>query len=204
MAFEGLRDRWENMAPREKRLVIALGVTAVVCVFGFIGLQIRGGLADLEEKNGQTRYALRLIDEHQDEIFAKKNSPEDPERLIPETAQPLTTYLDGIATQVGVTIPEQSERPAQVRGKFHELSVDIKLRGVTLDQLARFLKLVETSGQAVVTQRLYVKPYVSAHDKLDVELTIAAYEKLKLKPAKTGGKGVKGKSDEAASDKSGG
>jgi type II secretory pathway component PulM len=204
MAFEALRDRWENMAPREKRLVLALGVAVVASVFGFIGLQIRSGLNDLDSKNSQTRYALRLIDEHQEEVYAKRDATDNPEHRIPDSAQPLATYLDGIATQVGVTIPESSERPAVTRGKYHELSIDVKLHGVSLDQLAKFLKLVETNGQAVVTQRLYVKPYISAHDKLDVELTIAAYEKAK--PGSEGkgkGKGPKGKPVDS-DDKSGG
>ncbi len=190
MAFEQLRDRWENAAPREKRLVLALGITAVVCVLGFVFLNVRNRLADLEGQNAQARYALRLIAEHQDEIMEKRNSPEDPERLIPETAQPLQTYLEGIATQAGnMTIPDSTEKPPVIKGKYRELSLDINLRGVTLDQLAKFLKMVETNAPAVVTQALYVKPYVSAHDKLDVKLTIAAYEKAPVaKPGRPGGK----------------
>jgi hypothetical protein len=200
MAFEALKDRWENMAPREKRLLGLLGALLVGAVFLIIGWQIRSGLSDLESKNAKTRDALRLITEHQDEIYAKRNSTDNPEQRIPDTAQPLATYLDGIATQVGVTIPEQSERPVVKRGKFDELSIDIKLRGVSLDQLSKFLRLVETSGQAVVTSRLYIKPYISAHEKLDVELTIAAFEKSKT-PAKGKTKPAAGAAD---AEKSGG
>ena len=36
-----------------------------------------------------------------------------------------------------------------------------------------------STSPAVVTQRIKVHPYLSAHEKLDVELTIAAYEKAK-------------------------
>jgi type II secretory pathway component PulM len=183
MAFEAVRDRWESMAPREKRLLGLLGVALVLAVFIIIGWQIQGGLAELETKNAATRNALLLITEHQDEIYAKRNSTDNPESRIPENAQPLATYLDGIATQAGVTIPEQSERPVVKKGKYDELSIDIKLRGVSLEQLSKFLRLVETSGQAVVTERLYIKPYISAHEKLDAELTIAAFEKAKT-PAK--------------------
>ncbi len=196
MAFEGLRERWEQMAPRERRLGILLGVALVVSVFGFIGLQIRSGLKDLEAKNGETRYALGVIDEHANDVAVIDNRPE-----IPVSAQPLATYLETIATEVGVTIPEQTEKPAQTRGKFTELSIDIRMRGISLDQLARFLKLVETRSPVVITQRLYIKPYVSAHEKLDVDLTIATFEQAKkLKPGKGEAKATDG--DDA--DKSGG
>jgi Tfp pilus assembly protein PilO len=189
MAFEQLRGRWESMAPREKRLVLALGVTAVVCVLGFVWLRVSGSLSRLEEKNATARNALRLIAEHQDEILDKRNSPDDPERMIPETAQPLQTYLEGLATQAGnMTIPTSTERPAVVKGKYRELSVDISLHGVSLDQLSKFLRLVETSAPAVVSTSLRIHPYVSAHDKLDVDLTISAYEKAKATDKAKGGK----------------
>jgi Tfp pilus assembly protein PilO len=185
MAFEQLRDRWENMAPREKRLVLALAVTAVVCVLGFVWLRVSSSLSRMETQNAQARDALRLIAEHQDEILERRNSPTDPERTIPDVAQPLETYLEGIASQVGnMTIPETTGKPPVIKGKYRELSVDMTLHGVSLDQLAKFLKLVE-GAPAVVTQRLKVRPYMSAHDKLDVELTIAAYEKYKAEKPKT-------------------
>jgi hypothetical protein len=40
----------------------------------------------------------------------------------------------------------------------------------------------------VVTQRIKIHPYVSAHDKLDVELSISAYEKVKAADKAKGGK----------------
>lgn len=189
MAFEQLRGRWESMGPREKRLVLALGVTAVVCVLGFVWLRVSSSLSRLEAQNATARDALRLIAEHQDEILEKRNSSDDPERMIPETAQPLQTYLESLASQAGnMTIPDSTERPPVVKGKYRELSVDITLRGVSLDQLSKFLRLVETTSPAVVTQRIKIHPYVSAHDKLDVELTIAAYEKAKATDKPKGGK----------------
>jgi Tfp pilus assembly protein PilO len=189
MAFEQLRGRWESMAPREKRLVLALGVTAVVCVLGFVWLRVSSSLSRMEAQNATSRNALRLIAEHQDEILEKRNSPDDPERMIPETAQPLQTYLESLASQAGnMTIPDSTERPAVVKGKYRELSVDISLHGVSLDQLSKFLRLVETTAPAVVTQRIKIHPYVSAHDKLDVELSISAYEKVKAADKAKGGK----------------
>jgi hypothetical protein len=168
------------MAPREKRLVLALGVTAVVCVLGFVWLRVSSSLSRLEAQNATSRNALRLIAEHQDEILEKRNSPDDPERMIPETAPPLGTYLEGLATQSGnMTMNDATDRPVVVKGKYREVGVDVSLHGVSLDQLTRFLRLVETSAPAVVSTRLRIHPYVSAHDKLDVDLTISAFEKAK-------------------------
>jgi type II secretory pathway component PulM len=191
MAFEQLRDRWENMAPRERRLLLGLAATAVACVLIVVLLRVTTRLSAMEDQNAQTRNALRLIMLHQDDILEKRNSPNDPEKIIPETAQPLQTYLEGVASQAGgMTIPDSTNKPEVVKGKYRELAVDIKLRGVSIDQLAKFLKMAE-SNPAVVTQRLYVKPYVSAHEKLDVELTMATYEKVGDQKGKKGAKPAK-------------
>jgi Tfp pilus assembly protein PilO len=180
MAFEQLRGRWESLAPREKRLVLAFFVVAVVCVLGAVWMKVSRSLSRLETQNATAREALRLIAEHQDEILEKRNSLDAPERMIPETAPPLQSYLEGLATQAGnITITDSTERPVVVKGKYRELSVDLSLHGVSLDQLAKFLRLVETSSTAVATQHIRIHPYVSAHDKLDVDLTINAYEKAK-------------------------
>jgi hypothetical protein len=208
MAFEQLRERWELMAPRERRLVSAFGITLVVCLFGFVGLQIKDGLDAIADKNAATREALRKIDRHVvEQASAKPDSGERPP-TIPDQATPLASYVEGIANELGMSIPESTERTPVVKGKYRELAVDVKLRGVSLEQLAQFLKRVETRQPAVVTQRLFVRPYVSAHEKLDVELTIATWEKAKPDAKSKGkGKGEGGgeKSDEAkAGEKSGG
>jgi len=189
MAFEGARDRWEHMEPREKRLAVLFGVTLVVCVFIFMGMQIRGRLVALENKNQLSRDAIRSIEQHQADPAASA-AADTAAALIGDTAPPLATYLEGIATEIGFTIPETNVRPVQPRGKYQELSIEIKLRGISLEQLAQFLKLVETRQPAVVTTRLYVKPYISAHEKLDVELTIATFEKAKKVPQKGGDTGA--------------
>jgi Tfp pilus assembly protein PilO len=181
------------MAPREKRLVLALAVTFVVCILGFVWLRVSSSLSRMEAQNAEAREALRLIAEHQDDILERRNSPDDPERVIPETAQPLQTYLESIASQASnIAIVDSQPKPPVVKGKYRELSVDLNLRGVSLDQLSKFLRLVETSGQAVVTQHLRVHPWTSAHDKLDVDLTIAAYEKVKANEKTKGKKGTDG------------
>jgi hypothetical protein len=184
MAFESQREWWERLAPREKRLFGALGVTFVICIFGFVGLQIRNGLHDIEDKNASVRLALEQLETHALEQANARTGDVDVNAIIGDTAPPLATYLEGIANEVGISIPESTERPSVTKGRFHERSIDLKLRGVTLEQLAQFLKRVETRSPAVVTQRVFVKPYVSAHDKLDVELTIATYEKAKPEKGK--------------------
>lgn len=198
MAFEGVRDWWERLAPREKRLFGLLGLTFVVCVFALIGYRIRDGLAAIEARNAAAREALRSIDEHRDDLMGGGGPKGDLAARLGGAAPSLAPYLESIANEVGIQIPESSERTPTTKGEHNELVIDVKLRGVTIDQLAQFLKKVETRHPAVVTQRLYVRTYFNQHEKLDVELTVAAYEKAQKKAPKGGGGG------EAKPDQGGG
>ena len=200
MILDDVQQWWERLAARERNLFSLLGLALVIGFAGVVGYQIHGGLNELETANTDTRDALRMIDEVGGAYLTGKNNPNDPVASIVETAPPLTTYLEGIATEVGVQIPESSERQPVQKGKFQERAVDVKLRGVTTRQLSSFLQMVETRSQTVVTQRIYAKPQFNAHDKLDVELTVATYERPK-KEKKSKDKGDSAEKDADAAGK---
>lgn len=180
--FDDLKNRWERLAPRERRLLQLLGLTAIACVFGFVGFQVNDGLREIERRNDDVREALRTIELHRDSY--EQSRAQDTAALIGPEAPPLATYLDQLAQETGFPIPEATERPPVTKGKFVERSIDLKLRGLTVQQLADFLQKVETRSPTVVTQRLYVKTYFNQHDKLDVELTVATWERAKKEAAK--------------------
>jgi hypothetical protein len=173
-----LRDWWEHLAPRERRLMSLLGITAVVCVFAFIGIMINNGLSELEKKNAAMRTALRTIDERRDVIVGASSQDSAVLAMIGDTAPPLATYLEGIEGEVGVQIRNSTERPALPKGKFKEHALQVTLYNVTLAELTEFLRKIETKSPAVVTQRIYVKRSSSSPDKMDrVEITVATWER---------------------------
>ena len=57
-------------------------------------------------------------------------------------------------------------------------NVDLKIREVDLQSLTKFLRRVETGPRLVFFTRLSLKHRYSETDKLDVELTATAYEKV--------------------------
>ncbi len=176
--FDGIRDWWERTAPRERRLLTLLGVTAVICIFGFIGFQISDGLSSMEKKNQATREALQSLAEHRDDLEAAKDKSASVVSLIGDEAEPLATYLESIEQEIGVKIQKSTEKQMVTKGKFHERALSVQLYDVTVDQLARFLERIETKSPIVVTQRLFVKRSSVNKEKLDrVEITVATYER---------------------------
>ncbi len=180
--FDDLKQRWERLAERERRLLELLGLTFVLCVFGVVGFFIYRGLDEIETRNEEVREALRLLDERRDEYLEQRGQQETSVvAMIGDEAVPMATYLEGIANDVGVDISEQAEQSPQQKGRFEEVSVEIKLKreGINIQQLADFLRLIETRSPLVVTQRVHVRPFFNQHEKLDVEVTVATYRKAR-------------------------
>ena len=174
-----MRDRWERMAPREQRLLMLLGLTAVVLVLIGTAAYVQRGLARLEEQNEAMRGAIELIENNRDEYLAQKSRRADPVTLIGANAPPLLTYLETISQEVGVQIPESREGEPDKRGKFVEKTMAVTLRGISLTELGSLLEKIETKSPIIVVQRLEVKTVYNQQDKLDAELTVATYETAK-------------------------
>jgi hypothetical protein len=178
---DGLREKWERWTPRERRLVVILGGTFVLFVAALVGRQIISGLSSLEDRNERARQALKHLEENRDDLVAARSKAGTERSVFNAEVPPLATYLEGIAKELAIQIPESTEKPGIPKGKFSERLVEVKLVNVTLAELAEFLRRVETNSPAVVTQRVLVmKSAFGTPEKLDsAELTIAAYERVK-------------------------
>jgi len=189
-----IRAQWDRLSSRERRLMSFLGGCLVACLVITIGWLITDGLRTIEERNADMRQALKDIATHRDEFVRARSETNTKERMIPKEAPPLQGYLEAAAKDLDITIPEMNERPPQARGKhFIEKSVDIKLRGVGLLQLAEMMKKVETgSSNVVVISRLYIRTRFNQHDQLDAEMTVSTFERGTLEKPKGPGKGTRG------------
>lgn len=167
-----LRDKWERITPRERRLVVALGGTFVVVVLFWVGFTISDGLAAIETKNKTTRDALRALQSHRAEA-AQGASSDVP--TIPKDAIKLQTYLEGIANDVGINIPGYTPRTPVTRGDYTEVSTSIEMRGLSIYELKDFLEAVEKKSDVVAITDLRVKQHFREPEKLDVEMIVTTY-----------------------------
>ncbi len=180
-----LRAEWERMAPRERKWVGALSA-AVVAVSAALGIYlVVESLGNLGEHNADVREALAAIAKHRDEYLeAKARSVAQEVRIGTEPPQ-LQADLETAAREVTIQIPESNERPATPAGRrYVEHSVDVKLRQVDLGSLADFLRKLETGPRLITVTRLSLKRRFSEPEKLDVELTATAFERVREAAAK--------------------
>jgi type II secretory pathway component PulM len=175
-----LGSEWNRMAPRERRLVAGLigaVVAFAVLVTGFLFVE---SLRDLAERNSDAREALADIAKHRDEYLEAKDRMVQQEVRIGNEPPQLTADLEAASHEANIQIPESIEQPAVDVGRhYREHKVDLKLRQVDLQSLAKFLNRVETGRRLIVVTRLYIRRRFAEGQTLDVEMTATAYERIK-------------------------
>ncbi len=176
--LQALRDKWERLSQRERTLVSAMLATAVVLLTLGIGYFITDGLETLDQRNSDMRQALRDLDTQRDAYLRMKAKAAQQETRLGQTPVQLQGYLEQAAKDAGVEIPESTPREQATSNKaFIERSVELRLGAVTLEQLTKFLKAVETGRSMVVVTALEVHTRDDKHEQLDVTMTVSTYER---------------------------
>jgi len=175
-----LTSEWERAAPRQRRLLQLLLATTVVVVVVVGTVMVFRSVSDLEEGNAEIREALAAIAKHRDAYMEAKARGAALDARIGHDPPQLTADLEAAAREQNIQIAESSERPATPAGKrYLEHDVDLKLREVDLQTLSNFLRKVETGPRLVTFTRLSIKRRYSEAEKLDVEATATAFERVK-------------------------
>jgi hypothetical protein len=170
---------WERTSPRQRRLIQILAVTVLVVSIVFFGWLLYDSVGTLEDENAEIREALAMISKHRDEYLEQKTRSASQEARIGTEPPQLTADLEAAAREENVQIAEQSERPNAPAGRrYIEHDVDIKIREVDLQTLTKFLRRVETGQRLIFFTHLSIKKRYSESEKLDVEATATAFERV--------------------------
>jgi type II secretory pathway component PulM len=169
---------WERMPARERRWVTGLAITIMALTLGLGIFLVFSTISDLQQGGADIREALSAINKNRDDYLeAKARAAAQEVRLGTEPPQ-LVADIEAAAREESVQIAESNERPAVAAGKrWLQHDVDIKIRGVDLQALTKFLKRVETGRRPIFCTRLYLKRRFSEADKLDAEVTAVAFER---------------------------
>lgn len=202
-AFDKIRDKWESITPRERTMVVLLGVSFVVVMVLFVALSIKDGLDRLEAKNEQSRTALRRLTAYR--ATAKTVVGNDPSALIPAEAIKLESYIYKAGESAKVVIPGVNPRTPTTRGKFTVHAASIEIRDLSITQVKDFLQALETDSPVVVVTALTIKRNFRDSEKMDLSAEVATYSKIAEAPAAGAGSGSGGGSGSGSSkDKGGG
>ena len=203
--FRYLGAEWDRMAARERRSILALGIAVIVVAIALVAYLVFSSISDLEESNADVREAIAAITKHRDSFLEAKARAQAQEARLGNEPPQLVADIEAAAREETVQIAESNERPpTTVSKRWIEHDVDLKIRGVDLPSLTKFLKRVETGPRPVFFSAMLLKRRFSESDKLDAELTAIAFERVKDKaPGKKKGDGGEGAAGAAGSRTSG-
>ncbi len=186
--LRGVVAEWDRLAPRERQLISALGAAVVLIVVFVGGFMFFSSLGEVAERNDSIREALKAIARNRNEYLEAKGQMRALEVRIGSVPPQLATDLETAAREVGIQIPETTERPAIAAGQnYMEHNVDVTLRAVDLRQLSRFLQKLETGQHLIYVTRLDVRRRFAEKDKLDVKLTATGIERVQAQPGRRKG-----------------
>jgi hypothetical protein len=177
-ATDKLRERWERITPRERRLVALLGVTAVILILGWVWFTIAGGLDSIETKNEKKREALRKLDTFRRDKAMGAGGGDDSAPKVDIPGQPieLESYLERIAKDVGVEIPGYNSLPEGTKGNYQQVSTKVTIKGLDILMLKDLLYRIETGGGgAVIVDELHVKREFRDDTKLEATMVVSTF-----------------------------
>ncbi len=168
---------------RREKLVIA-GGTIVLLTAGVIQL----GIAPLFERRARLRQAVAAKESQLSEMQRMRAEVQEIRGQAQRTEQrfarrekgfTLFGFLDQLAGQTQVKERVTTMRPSKIEQKNSPLKlsrVEMKLEGVTLEQLTRFLVGVETSRYETVVSKLSVSRRDKTDGLLDAVLQVETFE----------------------------
>jgi type II secretory pathway component PulM len=171
-----LKRSWDRLAVRERRMVIGLAVALVLVVVFLFGFIIQSGIEELEENNAAIRKALVDLEQHKDAFVAQRQRQATIDSRIRGGLE-LNGFLETKASAAGVSIAESGEIQPVQGDRYVQRGMEIKLRKVSIEQLAKFMKEIETSEHLVQITSLSINTRWNQHQDLDVEMTVSTYER---------------------------
>jgi general secretion pathway protein M len=168
----------ERLDARERRLLRLLLGILVVLLLVLLPVATQAFLESRRGDADQIREAIAEIESSQPAVAKAQAARSAVAERYAKATPPLSAFLDGLAKQTGIEIPETQERPTVPHGKrFEERATRIELRKVGLLNLSRFLEKVERSGHPVVISKFNLRKRLSEPDSYDVELIVSAYDR---------------------------
>jgi general secretion pathway protein M len=169
-----------KLGGRERLMLIGGGVVVALVLF------YRFGLSPAIER---LRMLDRLVVMKEREVhemkgvsetyLTRKRLMEDVNRSLSQRGQDFAifSFLEDLANKIGIKTNIMYMKPAMTTpGElFRESSVEMRLEGIALQQLTRYLYDIERAPQLLRVRRMHIKPRTANPDLLDVTFQVSTF-----------------------------
>lgn len=179
-----LRERFDKLEPRERRLLTILGgILGAVLVLA-LPIYVIKTVSDRRAENEQLRALVDSIYEARASIGERKAKHDALLARYGKPAPALAGFIEEASRANNISAAESQDRPEAPHGKrYTERMTVVKMHKVGMLALAKMLEKIEQSGYAVVISKLNIKPRSGEADSYEVELGVSAFDRKPDAPA---------------------
>lgn len=195
-ASNRLRDWFDKLAPRERRMMGILGIAATLFLLFLIPLGVSLALGSRRDANRSLRDAIHAVKNAREDVQKRQAKREAIAARYANRAPALAGVMEKAARDNKLDLLETADRPEVPHGKrYNERTTVGRLRKTTMLQLAKMLEQIEQLRMPVSVSRLNIRRRGGEHDSYDVELGVSAYDRNEVakepSPAAASSGGVK-------------
>jgi Tfp pilus assembly protein PilO len=179
-----VRLRRDRITPRERIYLIIAGVTLIGLLFYGIysaALSYLDGVKGLDRLIRQKEEALATLGQFRREYVQIKSQVGSlDERIKKDQGNfSLLSFLESLAgtTDVRSKIAYMRPQAAVPVDQYREVSVEMKIENVTLDQAVRYLSAIEQAPHVLKIKNLHFRTRFANQQYLDVTFLVSTYEK---------------------------
>jgi general secretion pathway protein M len=169
-----------KLGRREKLAIVVGGVAVALLLFYRFGLgPALERLHTLDRLVAQKEREVHEMKTLRDTYLAQKNLMEEVNRSLAQRGQEFAffSFLEDLANKAGVKNNIVYMKPAlSTAGElYRESSVEMRLEGIGLQQLIRYLYDIERAPQLLRVRRMAIKPRTANADLLDVTFQVSTF-----------------------------
>lgn len=167
-----------RLSDREKKLLMLLaGVVAVAVVYFLIVTPLLEFRRSAAEQSKKLSHDLQRLEELYDEFRDLKQKKTRYMSLLSNKNENITTLVEQWSTAAELTrnIAYTRRSQATIQNKFIRVTADVKLEGVPIQKLVRFLYEIENSNVLLKISYLRIYQGLRGADTYDVILKIDSF-----------------------------
>jgi general secretion pathway protein M len=179
-----LRERFEKLEPRERRLLTILAGILGAAMLLALPIYVVKSVSDQRSENEQLRALVDSIYDARASITERKAKHDALLARYGKPAPALAGFIEEASRANNIAAAESQDRPEAPHGKrYTERMTVVKMHKVGMLPLAKMLEKIEQSGYAVVISKLNIKPRAGEADSYEVELGVSAFDRKPDAPA---------------------
>lgn len=173
-----IREWFDKLEPRERRMMGILGTVAAVFVLFLIPLGVSLALGSRRDANKALRDAIHTVKNAREDVQKRQAKRDAIVARYANKAPALAGVMEKAARDNKLDLLETADRPEVPHGKrYNERTTVGRVRKTTMLQLAKMLEQIEQLHMPVSVSRLNIRRRGGEHDSYDVELGVSAFDR---------------------------